>query len=237
MKPFIALVGDTSGEDTLASGRENEVTNSFCTALESPAHPLEVAANYALLFARVAQSTPHLDIGGLSLPDLPVYTSYEEAASYSYRDALMKAGISTSYVVNGKYEVQDFITTYSPSGEAVPQFRYCRNLMVDFNIKFGYYLLELINVLDHAIVNNDDVVSASKVIKPKQWVGIINKYADDLSLRALISDPSFMQDSIQVAISSVNPDRLETFFRYKRSGVARISATTAEAGFNFGTNN
>jgi hypothetical protein len=46
-----------------------------------------------------------------------------------------------------------------------------------------------------------------------------------------------MKDSIEVAISTTNPDRLETFFRYKRSGVARISSTVAEAGFNFGTLN
>jgi hypothetical protein len=46
-----------------------------------------------------------------------------------------------------------------------------------------------------------------------------------------------MQNSITVEVSSINPDRLETFFRYKRTGTARISSTTAEAGFNFGTNN
>jgi hypothetical protein len=44
-----------------------------------------------------------------------------------------------------------------------------------------------------------------------------------------------MKDSILVGISATNPDRIETFFRYKRSGFVRIASTTAEAGFNFGT--
>jgi hypothetical protein len=43
-----------------------------------------------------------------------------------------------------------------------------------------------------------------------------------------------MKDSITCDISSTNPDRIEIFFRYKRTGFGRIVATTAEAGFNFG---
>jgi len=96
-------------------------------------------------------------------------------------------------------------------------------------------LLEQINVVDHTIANNTDIVSVGKVIKPKQWKQILDKYAEDLGKRALIADVPFMQNSITVGLSALNPDRLETFFKYKRTGVARISSTTAQAGFNFGT--
>jgi hypothetical protein len=137
--------------------------------------------------------------------------------------------------VAGRYQVQDFVTTYHPLGETPPQFRYCRNLMIDFNVRYGYYLLELINVVDHAIANDNDTVSASNIVKPKQWKAILDGYATSLTSRGLIVDAPFMQDSIDVDISTTNPDRLETFFRYKRSGFARIASTTAEAGFNFGT--
>jgi hypothetical protein len=44
-----------------------------------------------------------------------------------------------------------------------------------------------------------------------------------------------MQSSIEVDISTTNPDRLETTFNYKRTGVGRIASTTATAGFNFGS--
>jgi hypothetical protein len=96
-------------------------------------------------------------------------------------------------------------------------------------------LLEQTNVVDHSLANDNDTVTANNVIKPKQWKGILFNYADDLARRNLIVDPAFMKDSILVGLSTTNPDRLETFFRYKRSGFVRIASTTAEAGFNFGT--
>ncbi len=156
-------------------------------------------------------------------------------ASYENRDSFVKKGCSTVDLVSGKYQVQDFVTTYHPDGEIPPQYRYCRNLNIDMNVRYGYFLLEQIHVVDHSISNDGDIVSAQKVLKPKMWKAVLVNYANDLSVRALTVDPDFMSDSISVNISTTNPDRLETFFRYKRSGVARISATSAEAGFNFGT--
>ena len=57
---------------------------------------------------------------------------------------------------------------------------------------------------------------------------------NDLAQKALITDPTFSEASTQVEINSTNPDRLDDFFRYKRSGYARILSTTAEAGFQLG---
>lgn len=240
MKPFIALTGSTADDPTsITDTRLNDVTIAICPAPASPGLPFEAAANACVLFARQAEDTPHLDISGQSYPDMPIPSDgvIGSMANYENRDAFVKKGCSTIDLVAGAYQVQDFVTTYHPLGETPPQFRYCRNLMIDFNVRFGYYVLELINVVDHTIANDNDTVSASKVVKPKQWKQVIDKYAEDLSARALIVDAPFMQDSIEVNISTVNPDRLETFFRYKRSGFARIASTTAEAGFNFGTVN
>lgn len=238
MKPFIALTGSTEDDPTsITDTRKDDVTIAICPAPLSAGLPMEAAANMCLLFARQAQDNPHLDVSGQSYADMPVPTSIGSMSDYENRDSFVKKGCSTVDRKVGRYEVQDFVTTYHPTGEIPPQFRYCRNLMIDFNVRYGYYLLELINVVDHAIANDNDTVSASKVVKPKQWRAILDAYGDDLASRALIVDAPFMQDSIEVTISTVNPDRLETFFRYKRSGFARIASTTAEAGFNFGTVN
>jgi len=238
MKPFIAITGSTAEDPTtITDARLNNVTIAIAPAPLSPGLPMEAAANMALLFARVSQDTPHLDVAGKSYPDMPTPLVIGAMANYESRDAFVKKGCSTVDLIGGKYVVQDFVTTYHPLGETPPQFRYCRNLMLDFNVRYGYYLLEQINVIDHAIANDDDVVSASNVVKPKQWVQIVSKYGEDLVKRALIVDAPFMLESLEVNISTVNPDRLETFFRYKRSGVVRIASTTAEAGFNFGTLN
>lgn len=234
-KPFIALTGSTLDNDSsITDARSSQMTIAICPAPLSKGHPLEAAANMCYLLATTSNENPHLDVCGLSYFDMPTPSTIGSMEVYANRDIYVKKGNSTVDLVAGKYQVQDFVTTYHLAGEVVPQFRFVRNLMLDFNVRYGYFLLEQINVVDHVIVNNDDVTNAPKVVKPKQWKAVLFDYADSLSNRALIADASFMQESIEVDLSSTNPDRLETFFRYKRSGVARISSTTAEAGFNFG---
>ena len=235
MRPFISISGSVSDEDTtVTNARKTEVTNAIAPAPLSTGHPLEAAANMAVLFSRVSQDTPNLDVAGKTYPDMPTPTNIGTMADYNNRDAYVKLGNSTVSLSMGAYKVEDFVTTYHPDGEVPPQFRYPRNLMIDFNVKFGYYILQELYVVDHSISDNDTVVTASKVVKPKTWTAVINEYADTLSRRALIADAPFMQDSIEVNISTTNPDRFETFFRYKRTGFARIASTTAQAGFNFG---
>lgn len=241
MKPFIAFTGNYESDVAVSISTyedyRDEVTIALCTVPNTPAAPFEGAANYAAVWARIAQDNPNLDIAGKFLPDMPVPLSGDisDFGSYNNRDLAAKNGISTVTLESGRYRVQDFVTTFHPAGDLTPQFRYVRNLNLDFNVRFGYYLLEQTNVVDHSLANDNDTVTANNVIKPKQWKGILFNYADDLSRRNLIVDPAFMKDSILVGLSTTNPDRLETFFRYKRSGFVRIASTTAEAGFNFGT--
>lgn len=236
MKPFIALTPSTAEDpSSITDARKDNVTIAICPAPLSKGLPMEAAANMAVLFARQAQDTPHLDVAGMAYPDMPTPTDIGDMADYDNRDSFVKKGCTTVDLINGRYVIQDFVTTYHPVGEIPPQFRYCRNIMIDLNVRFAYYLLEQINVVDHAIAADNDIVSAQKVVKPKKWIGILYGLADDLSSRALIVDTNFMKNSIAVGLSTTNPDRLESFFRYKRSGFARILSSTAEAGFNFGT--
>lgn len=236
-KPFIALTGSVADDpSSVTTSRDEDVTIAICPAPASAGLQFEAAANMARLFAVTTQNNPHLDVSGQSYPDMPVPSgSIGSMADYENRDLFVKRGCSTVDLVSGRYQVQDFVTTYHPAGEVPPQYRYCRNLMIDMNVRYGYFLLEQVHLVDHAIANDSDIVSVSNTVKPKQWKAILNGYASDLSARALIVDPDFMVDSIDVDISTVNPDRMETTFKYKRSGFARQSATTAEAGFNFGT--
>jgi hypothetical protein len=189
----------------------------------------------SVLFARVSQDNPHLDVSGLYYPDMPTPLVIGTMADYDNRDLYVKRGNSCVELLAGQYRVTDFVTTYHPDGEVPPQYRYCRNLMIDFNVRYGYYLLEQINVVDHAIAADEDTVIVNTVVKPKTWKGVLNKYFVTLSQRGLIVQPDFSSASLRVNISAVNPDRLETTFDYKRSGFTRIASTTASAGFNFGS--
>lgn len=235
-KPFIAICGSVADNDSAYTDTlKLQVTCAVAPAPLSKGLPLEASANMAALFARVSQDNPHLDVSGLYYPDMPTPTTIGTMTNYTNRDAYVKKGNSCVELIAGNYRVTDFVTTYHPDGEVPPQFRWCRNLMIDFNIRYGYYLLEQINVVDHAIATDDDTVQVASVVKPKNWKGILKNYAVDLTNRGLIVQTAFMQSSITVTLSTTNSDRLETQFSYKRSGFARIASTTATAGFNFGT--
>jgi len=238
MKPFVAITGSVADDpSSITNAKKNEMTIAIAPAPYSKGLPLEAAANMTILSARVAQDTPHLDVQGKSYPDMPVPISGTTFSmqDYNERDRIVQLGCSTVDLVAGKYQVQDFVTTYHKDGELPPQFRYVRNIFVDLNVYYGYYLKEQTYVVDHTIANDDDIVNAVRVVKPKTWKSELGFYADDLVSRGLIVDAQFMKDSTVVNISGTNPDRLETFFRYKRSGCVRIASTTAQAGFNFGT--
>jgi phage tail sheath gpL-like len=236
MKPFIALTGSVAEDpSSITDARKDNATIAICPAPLSDGHPMEAAANMCVWFAVKAQATPHLDVEGMFYPDMPTPGDIGAMDTYNNRDAIVKKGCSTVLLTGGKYQVQDFVTTYHPEGENPPQFRYCRNLMLDFNVYFGWNLILLINVADHAIAADSDPVSVSKVIKPKQVKALISSYATDLASRALIADVEFMKSSATANLDSSNPDRINVFYRYKRTGTARIVSTIGEAGFNFGT--
>jgi len=236
MSPFIALTGSVAEDpSSITDSRKTQVTIAICPAPLSTGMAMEAAANMAVLFSRTSQDTPHLDVQNKSYPDMPAPAIIGKMATYNERDIIVKKGCSTVDLVNNAYQVKDFVTTYHPDGEVPAQFQYCRNLMIDFNVKFGYYLLQMANVLDHAIAKDSDTVTAEKVIKPKQWKQVLASFFIDLARRALIAEPDFSKASLQVDVNETNPNRLDTYFRYKRTGFLRIASTTAEAGFNFGT--
>lgn len=238
-KPFMAFFGSVEStvsalEDiTDVSARVNQVTNVLCPAPSSKGFTWEAAANVVRLFARTMQDSPHLTINNQSYPDMPIPIQGEigEMADYNNRDFLVKKGCSTVMLENGAYVVQDLVTTYHPEGEVPLQYAYCRNLNLDWNVRDGYSIIENINVKDHAILKDSQISGATKTVKPKQWKAVLFEYFESLGERALIRDPEFSKESLQVEVNASNPDRFDTFFRYRRTGVARIQSTDVEAGF------
>ncbi|MCH9621001.1 MAG: hypothetical protein S4CHLAM20_04150 [Chlamydiia bacterium] len=242
-KPFVSMWGSVDSDKdniiaiTDATARKSQLTNCLCPAPNSQGFTFEASANGAFLAAVTFESNPNLDVSNKSYPDMPVPLdgNIGDFSDYENRDLMAKSGASTVDLINGLYTFMELITTYHPDGENPPQFRYVRNLVgIDWNVRFGYYLLEQLYVIDHSIAENEQATTAEMVVKPKQWLGVVNSYADDLATRNLIVDPEFMKSSIKAGTGEENPDRFETSYSYKRSPYARISSTTATAGFQFG---
>jgi phage tail sheath gpL-like len=238
-KPFISMFGSVlSDKDDLATitndaARIGQVTNVLCPAPASSGMSFEAAANAVAVHARIAQDVPHLDVNNKSYPDMPAPSNgiIGDMADYNNRDFLVKKGCSTVILDKGAYIIQDFVTTYHPEGEIPLQYAYVRNINIDRNVAFGYKILEEITVKDHVLVADGQVTDAAKSVKPKQWKAVLYDYLDSLAVRALLNNPQFSKDSLIVQVSVINPDRFETTFRYKRTGIARIESTDVEAGF------
>lgn len=237
MKPFFALTGSVlDNPSTITDSRKNNVTIVICPAPLSSGFQFEAAANVCVSFARISQDAPNLDACGSFYSDMPTPTNIGLMEVYDNRDQFVKKGCSTVELVSGRYRICDLVTTYHPDGEVVPQFRFCRSLIIDFNYKFRYYILQEANVLGHSIANDNDVVTAQNVVKPKMWKAVLAGLADEMTSLGMISDPAFTKANTTVQISTTNPDRFDNVIAYKRTGYARISATEAQAGFNFGSN-
>jgi phage tail sheath gpL-like len=238
-KPFIAYAGSTlSDKDALAaitndSDRISQVTNVLCVAPNSKAFPFEAAANAIALASVVYQNTPNIDVSGLSYPDMPVPADEEigDMKDYNNRDFLVKKGCSTVTLVNGAYQIQDLVTTYHPAGEVPLAYQYPRTLNIHFNVKDSYTTLEKLYLKDKTLVSDGQIVTVENCVKPKEWKAIIHNLFDEKAEEALINDPQFSKDSLNVQISTTNPNRFDTVFDYKTTGTVRISSTTARAGF------
>lgn len=238
-KPFIALFGSTLQDKadialiTDNASRVAQVTNVLAPAPNSKGFAYEAAANVATLYARVAQDSPHLDVNKLAYPDMPIPVdgNIGDMSDYNNRDFLVKKGASTVMLENGTYKIQDLVTTYHLAGEVPLQYSYTRNLNIDWNVSDAYRSLENIRLKDKALVRDEQIVEVTGVIKPKEWKSILFELFDDLAEKALINEPKFSKNSLLVQISTINPNRFETFFRYKRTGIARIESTDVEAGF------
>lgn len=238
-KPFMSFFGFT-GKDredfeniTNNASRVEQVTNVLCPAPGSEGYSWEAAANVVRLFARTMQDNPEKDVNGQNYPDMPIPIDGRigDISNYNVRDLLVKKGCSTVTLEKNQYKVQDLVTTYHPEGETPLQFSYCRNLNLDWNIFDGYRILEERKVKDKVIIRDDQFTDSRNAIKPKEWKAVLYDYFDSLAVSALINEPDFSKSSLKVQISATNPNRIETFFRYKRTGIARIESTDVEAGF------
>lgn len=242
MLPFICLTGSVADNDsTVTDAKLNDVTIAICPAPLSKGMQFEAAANMAILYANNSSNSPELHILNQSYPDMPIPADGNIGTMmvYANRDAYVKKGNTTVDIQANKYIVKDFVTTYHKAGENPPQFRYCRDLMVDFNARYSYLLLEQRYVVGKVIAaDNDPVTNNPNVIRPKQWKAILaEKYFKDMVSRAMFTDAPFSLASLQVGIGVSNPNRFETAFPYKRTGGAIVLSTTASAGFSFGTVN
>lgn len=239
-KPLVALYGSAlSDKDdvvavTNASARKSQVTNVHCPMPGATHFTWEAAANMCVACAPIMQNNPHLDNSKQIYRDLIAPTS-GDFSDYNARDFMVKKGSSTVNLISGSYTIQDFITTYAPDGEVPPKFRFVRDLNIDWNVAFNWLLIMQRDIQDKTILPDNNPSNVDNTITPKQVKQLASDFFDDMARLALIADPDFSRDSLQVGINESNPARLDIFFRYKRTSTAHIVSADAAVDFNFTT--
>lgn len=238
-KPIVALSGtvlDNPTSITGATARTTQPTIVACPAPLSPGLSCEVAAAYAYALANILVSTPHLDVMNTALIDVPIPAlgTIPAMNDYNTRDTYVQAGCSTVELTAGQYVIKDLVTTYNKAGEFPPQYRFVRDIFIDMEVGYAWRLMIKSNFMSHTLCADGDVVTADNIVQPSMVVTSAKALAADLGKRALIADVQFMQQSIQASINPTNPNRLDVIYEYKRTGMGRIAAITAKAGFNFG---
>jgi len=232
-KPFAAFSASKNpGDITAQASTRKELSTTFVMSQPYGLPIDEITVSYAIVASVLFNQSPHLDVSGQTI-QAPSLSSTDEYfnSSYDNRDYNVKNGISTSVWNGTSWTIEDLVSTYHPDGENPFQFSYLRNLIIDWNIKFGYDALEKLYVRNHVIVKSGQTVSASKTVSPEQWKAILYGYWDELADRALITEPEFSKAGTFVEVDPTNPNRFNTLARYKRSGFARIESTTVQTGF------
>ena len=236
-RPAIYLAGSVTDSTTVSAdtaitiAMAKEMSIACCPTPLSLGLPMEGAANYAVAFGNVSNTTPNIDIQGGPLQDMPGIlpggANPSQSSNYTLRNTLLGDGMSTVIYNNGLYYPQDFITTYAPVGETPPAFRYCRNLCIDMNVEYKFDNLKTALISNKQIAADADTVNVPNVVKPKDIKSALFTFSTDLVSSGFTTNAAAMQKSVSVIINPSNADRFDISFTYDRSGVTRVISNVA----------
>lgn len=242
-KPFVAYCGtvldDATALKALTSGKTTDLTNQLCPAANSSMYEFEIAAAWIVALASRQNVNPCLSVLDVPLADItgPEDNDTGDFRDIDIRDDLVKNGVSTSVYNGTQYLIKSAITFRRPVDQppTMIDFKFDRDICLDMNIQYNYRLKENTYLKGMTLANDTDVVdSDAPVIKPKDWLAIILDMARVLIQKGWMSDYDYTKENSSAAISSLNPNRMDTTFYYKLTGVVRIMAGTVCKSFNVG---
>lgn len=237
-KPIVFVTATTEVSlSTVAAetvGRTADRVNSVIAAPGSPELPFVIAASAVARLASVAQNNPPQDYGRQPLLGLQPGAAGVQW-DYLQRDQAVKAGVSTTQVRDGRIELADVVTPFSPAGIEDPGYRYVVDIVKLGNVIFNFDLTFAVAEWDGApLVPNDQPTVNPTAKRPRDAAAAIYAIVDSLADEAIISDPAFTKANTAAQISAQNPKRLDVNTAIKLSGNTNIVAVGLFFGFYFG---
>jgi phage tail sheath gpL-like len=237
-KPLVVFTG--TGEATLATltaateARKAKKINVIESVPGSNALPWAIAARAAGRALAVANNNPPHDYAGQALTSIEPGTDAQQY-TFAQRDTAVKAGLSTTELVDSVAEMSDTVTTYHPDGEVPPAYRYVVDIVKLQQVLFNLDLIFAADDWKGAPLISDDTPTVNPTAKkPKDAIAAVARLIDNLAKEAIISDPETAKKSIVAQINGANPKRLDVAFTLQLSGNTNIISVDFNFGFFFG---
>jgi phage tail sheath gpL-like len=237
-KPLVVITG--TEEATLATltaatdARKAARINVIVPVPGSNSLPWAIAGRAASRALALANDNPPHDYAGQALTGIGVGTDAQQYI-YSQRDTAVKAGLSTTELVDGVAEMSDTVTTYHPDGETPPAYRYLVDIVKLQNETFNIRLIFEADDWKGAPLLPDSTPTVNPTAKkPKDAIAAVASVIDNLALNAILSDPEAAKKSIVAAIDGANPKRLNLTYTSQLSGNTNILSVDHNFGFFFG---
>lgn len=237
-KPLVVVTGSQESSATataITDLRKSDRTNSVVPAYGCPNLPCQIAARAVARMATQANNNPPVDYGGAQLTGLvPGPDASQE--TYTQNDASVKAGASTTSVVDGVIVLLDTITMHHPDSQDPPAYRYVVDIVKVSQVIFNLDVIFVSPEWDGApLIPDDQATTNSAARKPKDAKAAVNAMIDSLALAAVLSDPATAKKLTIAVIDSGNPKRLNVTITVQVSGNANIISIDLNFGFFFGT--
>lgn len=237
-RPFVALAGseetDVNTAIAIPDARLLDRTNSQPMAPGSGNLPMQIAAANASRIARIADADPAQGYIRQSLPFITPGLP-DEQWTYAEKDQALKAGTSSSDIIDNIVVISDTVTFYHPTGEQDPAYRSVVDIMRLMNVMYNISLIfDGPKWQGAPLIPDDQPTVNPNARKPRNAVAEVNSVLDGLGLRAIISDPETAKASTVADIDDQNPDRLNIETTIQLSGNTNIKDFALNFGFFFG---
>lgn len=206
----------------VTDSRPSDFVNFLIESVGSPELPFVVAAKGLLDIVTTANENPPQNYTG-------ELTGLKRGADIvqenpTIRNQSVKKGSSTNITNGSVAALNDIVTFYHPQGEGnFPARRYVCDAVKLMNIVYNLRIItEDPSVKGAPLVPDEQATSNKTALQPKTFMTWFANLAVSLGDNALISDPDFTIDNLEVKINSANSKRVDYVFPVKVSGNVEI---------------
>ena len=233
-KPLAVFTGsnvDLATVTAVTDARKDDRINSIIPNAGSDDLPFIIAARAVARVAVVANANPAQDYGSQQATGLTAGTDW----NYNERDFAVKSGCSTVENRDGVVTLADIITTYHPTGDETPAYRYVVDIVKLQQVIYNLDLTFTKPEWDGAPLIADGQPTVNQTAKtPSMAKAEVASIIDQLALEAVLANPEAAKESILVEIDSNNAKRLNISFTVQLSGNTNIKSIDLNFGFYFG---